>query len=325
MRENKMKKLLGVSIAAMLAVTPMLANATDTYSTVTLDPDSHIATTSYVQGAYNALIANDNALDQGKQDKLYTGSGNNTASINANVATTVRAATGDDVADNTTLVTEAAVRAAIDAAATSGISGAAGDGLAWDSTNNQFDINYDNSTIDLVASGDNAGKLEVKAGGITATQLATNAVETAKINAKAVTTEKINDKAVTAAQIADNTITASQIANATITSTQLAADSVTSTQIADGAVGLAKIASGDKQNATDTTTYTNTKLANAAYVDETVATAVANKATKSGVTETINQSTVTVYTTWGNLSNTQTVSLNGHAYAEPAPAQQTEP
>ena len=77
MREKTMKKILGVSIAAMLAVTPMMANATGlgtagdssiTYSDgtstkPTITSGKNIATTTYVQGAYDALAEKHNALD----------------------------------------------------------------------------------------------------------------------------------------------------------------------------------------------------------------------------------------------------------------------
>ena len=68
MREKTMKKLLGISIVAMLAVTPMMANAAgqaipatpqtgNTYyaAAVASEGTSKIATTSYVKGAYNAI------------------------------------------------------------------------------------------------------------------------------------------------------------------------------------------------------------------------------------------------------------------------------
>ena len=77
-----MKKLLGVSIAAMLAVSPMMANAAlgtagsnkvnwsngNTYAQSSTAPtiqqaSTNIATTTYVQGAYDALATGHNALD----------------------------------------------------------------------------------------------------------------------------------------------------------------------------------------------------------------------------------------------------------------------
>ena len=76
MREKTMKKLLGVSIAAMLAVSPMMANAAlgtvgdskATYSDgqnakPTLEASAGIASVTYVKGAYDALAEKHNALD----------------------------------------------------------------------------------------------------------------------------------------------------------------------------------------------------------------------------------------------------------------------
>ena len=48
-KENKMKKLLGISLIAILAASPFAANAEVT-------PNNKIATTSYVQGAYEAAV-----------------------------------------------------------------------------------------------------------------------------------------------------------------------------------------------------------------------------------------------------------------------------
>lgn len=61
-----MKKLLGISIVAMLAVTPMMANAAQTNATALAETSgtetNAIATTSYVKGAYNAVRTAHNAI-----------------------------------------------------------------------------------------------------------------------------------------------------------------------------------------------------------------------------------------------------------------------
>lgn len=66
MREKTMKKILGVSVAAMLAVTPMMANATINSGSVAtianVTADTNMATTSYVQGAYKVLSDAHNAV-----------------------------------------------------------------------------------------------------------------------------------------------------------------------------------------------------------------------------------------------------------------------
>lgn len=59
--------------------------------------------------------------------------------------------------------------------------------------------------------------VKVKDGGIAATQLASNAVTTAKILDGAVTTDKLADDSVTAAKLADNAVVAANIADGTIT------------------------------------------------------------------------------------------------------------
>ncbi len=60
-----MKKLLGISIVAMLAVTPMMANAAQTAANLAATSGTEqnaIATTSYVKGAYNAVKAAHDAV-----------------------------------------------------------------------------------------------------------------------------------------------------------------------------------------------------------------------------------------------------------------------
>ena len=63
-----MKKLLGVSIVAVLAVTPMMANAArsasvaDVATIASVTDSSNLATTSYVQGAYKVLSDAHNAV-----------------------------------------------------------------------------------------------------------------------------------------------------------------------------------------------------------------------------------------------------------------------
>lgn len=161
-------KKLGISLVAILVGLPMMAQAADiaAASTVSLDSGNHVAGVSFVQGAYNAAIgeintnrtqinANTTAI-AGKQAQLTNG----TADVSNTVATTVRA-TGS--ADNTTLVTEAAVRAAIDnaggqtaAQVEDAIDAAAGAGIA---TNNSGKLSLDltsNGGLELTGSGDAA-------------------------------------------------------------------------------------------------------------------------------------------------------------------------
>jgi len=75
-----MKRLLGISIAAMLAVTPMMANAAQQSGNLDAASGSErnrIATTSYVKGAYNAVktehdkVVSDITVNQGQNETLY--------------------------------------------------------------------------------------------------------------------------------------------------------------------------------------------------------------------------------------------------------------
>ena len=76
-----MKKILGISIVAVLAVTPMMASATVEAGQVELipvnqqtqqiTPTNNVASTSYVQGAYNVLGTALNAIDD-RVDNLET-------------------------------------------------------------------------------------------------------------------------------------------------------------------------------------------------------------------------------------------------------------
>jgi hypothetical protein len=92
---------------------------------------------------------------------------------------------------------------------------------------------------------------EILQASILAADLATDAVETAKIKDLNVTTAKINDLAVTTGKLADSAVTAAKIADGTITAAKLASlsiaagllatDSVTTAKIADNNVTSAKI------------------------------------------------------------------------------------
>jgi len=119
-----MKKLLGVSIAAMLAVTPMMASAGNTVTTLNneqgyvndvFQTNTNIATTSYVQGAYNSLateinhVADDITVDTANSKNLTnTTIGNNVEELDTamgNVSTLGTNAPAGSVladSDNTT-------------------------------------------------------------------------------------------------------------------------------------------------------------------------------------------------------------------------------
>ena len=78
-----MKKILSVSILAMLAVAPLTANASNAYPTVTIGETDQaevgndlkkVATTGYVKGAYNAAIQNLNT-ERVRVDNINTAIG----------------------------------------------------------------------------------------------------------------------------------------------------------------------------------------------------------------------------------------------------------
>jgi len=227
-----MKKILKVSLGALFAALPMMAGASNMADAPTVaDGNKKVATVSYVIGAYDATKTAVNS----KQDQLKNATGSN---ISSTVSSAIRAATGENAADNETLVTELAVRTAVDSA------------LA--SANNAIsNLNSEVSQVEgtdapAITITEQAGKLtsvtaSIGAGTISSAALATSAVITDKINAKAVTTAKIDDKAVTSAQIADNTITAGQIATSAVEADEIATSAVINSKIADSAVTFGKI------------------------------------------------------------------------------------
>lgn len=305
-----MKKILGVSIAAMLAVTPMLASAeaisgatyTDPahsntanhsttnlpeYQTVGIDTDDqgHIASTAYVKGAYNSAIRAVNTtydkLNTDKQAQLKTdGTGT------PNISTTVKTSIADTNASDTALVTESAVRNAITAAGgqtesqvkalIGNAAAGASDGLTGDTSNGTLAVNVDDSTIEIDAT---SGKVQIKADGVDTTQLKDDAVVTAKIADDAVTNDKIADDAVNTAQIVNEAVT------------------------------LGKISSTDKVNSSDSNYSGRTQLTQKGYVDETVANATNGMAKQAGVVNTIGSSYVTLYTDWAHQTYTQNVGI----------------
>jgi len=101
-----MKKILGISLVAVLAVSPLMAHADNVKTIENVTANENLATTSYVQGAYNALGGAVNT----KQDQLTNGT--------SNIVKTVKTAVSETAAgaSDTSLVTEKAVFDAIAAA-----------------------------------------------------------------------------------------------------------------------------------------------------------------------------------------------------------------
>ena len=107
----------------------------------------------------------------------------------------------------------------------------AGDALT--KTGNQLDVAVDDSTIEISSDA-----LQVKASGIGATELASNAVETAKINNNAVTVAKL----ATTLDLSSNTITLPSSFVTTTGTQTLTNKTINASQLVDGSVSNAKLA-----------------------------------------------------------------------------------
>jgi hypothetical protein len=109
-----------------------------------------------------------------------------------------------------------------------------------------------NNTLDIVNPNGATTTVNVKTGGITATEIATGGVATAEIldgtiiNGDiadgAVSTQKILDGTISTADLSDNSIQTAKIADGAVGAADIATDAVTSAEILDGAVGAAEIA-----------------------------------------------------------------------------------
>lgn len=97
----------------------------------------------------------------------------------------------------------------------------------------------DNSTIEI-----SSNTIQVKAAGITSTQLASSAVVEAKIATGAVTTTKIADEAITTPKLTDGAVTEPKIGNGAVTTTKVGDSAITTAKLTDTAVTRAKMATG---------------------------------------------------------------------------------
>ena len=261
-----MKKILGISLVAVLTAMPLIAGAatgdavnaaptTDANGPTTVAPKyatvadsaadaTSLATATYVKGAYNAAIKAINTVD-----------------TNYKAADT---AINTKIGDTTLTTASQTLTGAIEEIKTANAT-TAGDGLT--KTDGEFDVNVDSATIGLNSSN----ALEVVAGGIDTTQLADGAVTTAKLDADAVTNAKLADNAVQTENIVDGNVTAAK----------LASDSVTTAKIVDGNVTKAKLAQGVQDSLA---------LADSALQQS----ALADYATKAQVTANIDAATASV-------------------------------
>jgi len=164
-----MKKILGISLVAVLAVSPMMAMAEgELGSAVSIAGQveasgAAFTTQSYVKGAYNAVesdLANVNAAVTKLNANDQT-TGSVLKAIKDNAANASYSAS-TNYAENTI---GAAIKNAISVSGTS-----AGAGLSKNTQTGVFSVNVDNATIEVNGS-DN---LQVKAGSIGATQLSSD-------------------------------------------------------------------------------------------------------------------------------------------------------
>jgi hypothetical protein len=116
----------------------------------------------------------------------------------------------------------------------------AGDGLSR--TGNELDVVTDDATLTINGGVTSGGAVKIKDLGVGTTQLAANAVTTAKILDSNVTSAKLATDAVITIKIADNNVTTAKIADANVTDVKLATDSVTTAKIAALNVTAAKLA-----------------------------------------------------------------------------------
>ena len=104
-------------------------------------------------------------------------------------------------------------------------------GNALTKTGNTLDVAVDNTTIEVSSDA-----LRVKASGISANELASDAVTTVKILDLNVTTGKINDLAVTTGKINDLAVTTGKINDLAVTTGKIADSAVTNVKLANSAI-----------------------------------------------------------------------------------------
>ena len=100
----------------------------------------------------------------------------------------------------------------------------------------------------------NAGNISIKAGEVSSSELANDAVITSKLDDSSVTTAKLADDAVTTCKIVDGSVTSAKLANSSVGTGNICNNAVGTNEIADNAVTSPKIANsavGNSELATD--------------------------------------------------------------------------
>ncbi len=176
----------------------------------------------------------------------------------------------------------------------------------------------DGTTIELVDPATDTSKFRVKQAGITANELAPDAVTTVKILDSNVTTDKIANDAVTADKLAQNSVITDKILNGNVTTEKIADVAVVEGKIATDAVTTAKILNGnvtfgkiDPNALILSTSFANpTGLSNAsANVDDRVPT---GKAVREYVDQVVN-GLGTFQGAWNFQANGGNLPSNGGA------------
>lgn len=202
----------------------------------------------------SAALSASGAITGGAGTALSVAVDNSTIEISSNAlrlkdagVTSAKLATG--AVTSTAIAAGAVDTAALAAASVTAAklaSSTAGSGLTQNGTTKALDVAVDNSTL-----GVSVGTLKVLTGGITATQLASNAVTTTAVADAAITTAKIADGAVTTAklagsvstgQLADGSITTAKLADSAVTAVKLGTGAVTTTKLGDASVTGVKLA-----------------------------------------------------------------------------------
>ena len=305
-----MKKLLKVSLMAMLVAAPFAANAADIAAATkeTVTPTADVASTSYVKGAYNAAIdeintnrtqinANTTAIAN-KQAQLTNG----TANVSETVKTSVGAASGEGAATDTALVTEKAVRDAI-TAATQATTYTAGSGLALNG--NEFSasgITTSNIAADAaIAKTQLASDVQTSLGKADTALQNDSALNGANLTAGTVAETALAQGVQDKLAAADSALQATDLDNTTIEK-----DATNGVQVKAGSIGTTQLASGvvTSLGLADTALQSNSALNGANLTAGTVAETALDSALATKINNAAAAKKVTVHTTWGSDSTT---------------------
>lgn len=352
-----MKKILNVSVIAVLAILPMAANAavtdadpgqTNADAPVATNPpkyslaaahttdDTHMATAGYVKGAYNAAIkainkVSSTALTADGTATLTNktidanGTGNSITNIETDnfnadaIVTSTEAIKLDGTGSDTALPTEKAVAGAI-TTATNGMVTETGTQTLTNKTISGGTV----SGATITGGTIDASSTDIS--NLSASDFATGVVVSSTTGIAATTDAASDDKLVTekAIKAALTTATTGQVTldgTQTLTNKTIDADdnTISDLELDNFKSGVVTTSVAAVASASDTKVAT----------EKAVASAIADFATKTGVTNTISNSTISgtvpVLTVWNDPTSATTVGINasitGAAYTETPPTQ----